>query len=90
MSRRADDEPTKLPGGTEVELLSLDDAIDPDERARLLQSIEDGFADILAAGPRNYFARLKTKDRATKRLSVSEGRRTRTFNQRIKSPMLYH
>ena len=40
------DEPTKQPEGTEVELLSIDDAIDPDERALILQAIEEGFADI--------------------------------------------
>ena len=27
------DEPTNLPEGTEVELLSIDDAVDPDDRA---------------------------------------------------------
>lgn len=64
------DEPTKLPEGTEVELLSIDDAIDPDERARLLQSIEDGYADIERGEHTDAFefvARLKAKREATHR-----------------------
>jgi hypothetical protein len=41
------DEPTDLPEGREVELVALDDAeFEPEERARLLQAIEDGEADI--------------------------------------------
>jgi len=40
------DEPTDLPEGSEVELLVLpDDELDPEERARLLQAIEDGARD---------------------------------------------
>lgn len=64
------DEPTKLPEGTEVELLSVDDAIDPDERARLLQSIEDGFADVDRGEHMDAFefvARLRAKREATHR-----------------------
>ena len=64
------DEPTKLPEGTEVELLSIDDAIDPDERARLLQSIEDGYADIEHGDHADAFefvARLSAKREATHR-----------------------
>lgn len=64
------DEPTKLPEGTEVELLSVDDAIDPEERARLLQSIEDGFADIERGDHLDAFefvARLRAKREATHR-----------------------
>jgi hypothetical protein len=64
------DEPTKLPEGTEVELLSIDDAIDPEERARLLQSIEDGFADIERGDHMDAFefvARLRAKREATHR-----------------------
>ena len=40
------DEPTDLPEGTEVELTLVDDEFDPEERARLLQAIEDGAKDI--------------------------------------------
>lgn len=64
------DEPTKLPEGTEVELLSVDDALDPEERARLLQSIEDGFADIERGDHMDAFefvARLRAKREATHR-----------------------
>ena len=64
------DEPTKLPEGTEVELLSIDDALDPDERARLLQSIEDGYADIERGEHANGFelvARLRAKREAANR-----------------------
>jgi hypothetical protein len=64
------DEPTKLPEGTEVELLSIDDAIDPEERARLLQSIEDGFADIERGDHIDAFefvARLRAKREAAHR-----------------------
>lgn len=39
------DEPTDLPEGTEVELLALDD-LDPEERARLLQAIDEGVDDV--------------------------------------------
>jgi len=41
------DEPTDLPEGTEVELTLVDDAdFDPEERARLLQMIEESEEDI--------------------------------------------
>jgi hypothetical protein len=41
------DEPTTLPEGTEVELTVVeDDEFSPEERARLLQAIEDGEQDI--------------------------------------------
>ena len=40
------DEPTDLPEGREVELVLLDDEFDPEEKARLLQAIEDGIEDI--------------------------------------------
>jgi hypothetical protein len=39
------DEPTDLPEGTEVELVAVDD-LDPEERARLLQAIEEGVEDF--------------------------------------------
>jgi hypothetical protein len=41
------DEPTDLPEGREVELVALDDEeFDPEEKARLVQAIEDGVEDI--------------------------------------------
>lgn len=44
------DEPTDLPDGTEVELTLVDeswlDGMEPDERRRLLQAIEEGEEDI--------------------------------------------
>ena len=55
---------------TEVELLSVDDAIDPDERALLLQSVEDGFADIARGDHMDAFefvAQLRAKREATHR-----------------------
>ena len=40
------DEPTELPEGTEIELLPVDDDFDPQERARLLQAIDEGIEDF--------------------------------------------
>jgi hypothetical protein len=41
------DEPTDLPEGAEVEVLVLpDDELDPEERTRLLQAIEEGARDF--------------------------------------------
>lgn len=40
------DEPTNLPEGTEVELLVVDDELDAEERARLLEAIEAGADDF--------------------------------------------
>jgi len=40
------DEPTDLPEGTEVELIAVDDDFDPEERARLLQAIDEGIEDF--------------------------------------------
>ncbi len=41
------DEPTELPEGAEVELVAVeDDDFEPEERARLLQAIEEGIQDI--------------------------------------------
>jgi anti-sigma factor RsiW len=34
------DEPTDLPEGTEVELVTVDDGLDPEERARLDAALE--------------------------------------------------
>jgi hypothetical protein len=41
-----DDASTELPEGAEVELMVVDDVFDPEERARLLQAIEEGAEDI--------------------------------------------
>lgn len=41
-----DDPTTDLPEGSEVELVVVDDEFDPEERARLLEAIEAGAADI--------------------------------------------
>jgi hypothetical protein len=40
------DEPTDLPNGTELELVPIDAELDPDERDRLLQAIEEGVEDL--------------------------------------------
>jgi hypothetical protein len=41
------DEPTELPEGSEVELMAVDDDdFEPEERARLMQAIEEGVADF--------------------------------------------
>ena len=40
------DEPTELPEGTEIELVAVDDEFDPEERARLLQAIDQGIDDF--------------------------------------------
>ena len=40
------DEPTDLPEGSEVEVLALVDDLEPSERARLVQSIDDGIEDF--------------------------------------------
>ena len=65
------DEPTELPDGTEVELLAADGAaLDPQERARLLQAIEDGFEDIEAGDHMDGFefvAQLRAKREAASR-----------------------
>ena len=44
--RLALDEPTDLPEGAEIELVAVDDDLEPEERARLLQAIEDGVESI--------------------------------------------
>lgn len=41
-----DDASTDLPEGAEVELMVVDDEFDPGERARLVQAIEEGAADV--------------------------------------------
>jgi hypothetical protein len=40
------DEPTDLPEGSEVEIVLVVDDLDPAERARVVQSIEDGIEDF--------------------------------------------
>jgi hypothetical protein len=40
------DEPTDLPEGTEVELMPVDGDFDPEEKARLLQAIDEGVEDF--------------------------------------------
>ncbi|HEY4159537.1 MAG TPA: hypothetical protein VGM29_15615 [Polyangiaceae bacterium] len=40
------DEPTDLPEGTEVGVLAVNECLDADEKALLLQSIEEGFEDF--------------------------------------------
>ena len=41
-----DDVSTDLPEGSEVELMLVDDEFDPEERARLIQDIEEGAEDV--------------------------------------------
>jgi hypothetical protein len=41
-----DDPSTDLPEGSEVELLLVDREFDPEERARLIQAIEEGAEDV--------------------------------------------
>jgi hypothetical protein len=40
------EEPTDLPEGTEVELMPVEDDFDTEEKARLLQAIDEGAEDI--------------------------------------------
>ena len=40
------DEPTDLPEGSEVEMVLVDDDLEPAERARVLQAVEDGIEDF--------------------------------------------
>jgi hypothetical protein len=40
------DEPTDLPEGSEVEVVALVDDLEPTERARLVQAIDDGVEDF--------------------------------------------
>ena len=65
------DEPTDLPEGREVELVVLDDAeFEPEERARLLQAIEDGVEDIEKGNHVDGFefiAQLRAKREAASR-----------------------
>ncbi len=64
------DEPTDLPEGREVELVLLDDEFDPEEKARLLQAIEEGEEDIERADYMDGFefiAQLRAKREAAGR-----------------------
>ena len=40
------DEPTDLPEGSEVEIVLVEDDFEPEERARLVQAVEDGADDF--------------------------------------------
>jgi hypothetical protein len=69
------DEPTDLPEGSEVELYLVDaDEFDPEERARLIQAIEDGEEDI-ANGDyvdgAEFIAQLRAKREAASRKTGS-------------------
>ena len=69
------DEPTRMPDGTEVELLAADEDFDPEERSRLLQSIEDGFEDMERGDDVDGFeliARLRAKREAASRETSPE------------------
>ena len=64
------DEPTKMPEGTEVELLAADEDVDPEERARLLESIEEGYSDMERGDDVDGFAliaRLRAQREAASR-----------------------
>jgi hypothetical protein len=64
------DEPTELPDGTEIELLPVDDALDPQERARLLQAIDEGIEDF-ARGDHmdgfDFIAQMRSRREAANR-----------------------
>ena len=59
------------------------DETDPDQR--ILAMLGARGSHVAAAA-----APYESKAAANRSCLSSEGRRTRTFNQRIKSPMLYH
>ena len=65
------DEPTDLPEGTEVELAVIDDGeFEPEERARLIEAIEEAEADIARGDYVDGFAfiaELRAKREATNR-----------------------
>ena len=65
------DEPTELPDGTEIELLPVDD-FDPQERARLLQAIDEGIEDF-ARGDHmdgfDFIAQMRSRREAANRSS---------------------
>jgi hypothetical protein len=68
------DEPTTLPEGTEVELLSVDDEFDPEERARLLAALDDGIEDFERGDHVDGFdliAQMRAKDAKAMTLSRS-------------------
>ena len=65
-----DDPSTDLPEGSEVELILVDDEFDPEERARLLQAIEEGDEDIARGDYVDGFelvAQLRAKREAASR-----------------------
>jgi hypothetical protein len=64
------DVPTDLPDGTEVEVVLVNAEFDPEERARLIQAIEDGESDIERGDHVDGFefvARLRAKREAANR-----------------------
>jgi hypothetical protein len=64
------DEPTDLPEGLEVSLVVAEDEFEPNEKARLLQAIEDGFEDIERGDTMDGFefvAQLRAKREARSR-----------------------
>ena len=44
--RLVPDEPTELPEGSEVEIVLVDDDFEPEERARVVEAVEDGVEDF--------------------------------------------
>ena len=64
------DEPTELPDGTEIELLPVDDDLDPQERARLLQALDEGIEDFERGDHMDGFdfiARMRARREAANR-----------------------
>ena len=64
------DEPTDLPEGLEVKLVVADDEFEPEEKARLLQAIEEGIEDIERGDHMDGFefiAQLRAKREAASR-----------------------
>jgi hypothetical protein len=62
--------PRRVPDGTELELLPVEDDFDPDERARLLRAIDAGIDDVERGDHMDGFefiARLRVRREATNR-----------------------
>ena len=69
-SRLVVDEPTDLPEGLEVKLVVAEDEFEPEEKARLLQAIEEGIEDIERGDHMDGFefiAQLRAKREAASR-----------------------
>ena len=65
-----DETPTDLPEGTEVELVVVEDEFESEDKARLLQSIEEGFEDIDRGNHMagfDFIAQLRAKREAANR-----------------------